>query len=96
MMNKIEVFANNKKVGTLAFTKDKHVAFQYDKVWIEQGFSINPFKLPLTDQVFVSTSTYFKGLFGVFADSLPDSYVSGRTCGHRSAATTDSRRTVRR
>lgn len=37
-------------------------------------FSINPFKLPLSSRVFISSSPYFKGLFGVFADSLPDSF----------------------
>ncbi len=74
MVNKLEVFANKKKVGTLALSKSKHVIFQYDANWIENGFSLNPFKLPLSDMVFVSTSYYFNGLFGVFADSLPDSY----------------------
>lgn len=74
MIERIDVFAGKNKVGTLALTKDNRVAFQYSEGWIENGFSINPFKLPLSNRVFVSTSPYFKGLFGVFADSLPDSY----------------------
>lgn len=74
MVNRIEVFANKKKVGTLAMSKEKEIIFQYDKDWIETGFSLNPFKLPLTDRIFVSSSPYFHGLFGVFFDSLPDSY----------------------
>lgn len=74
MIRKIDVFANKIKVGTLALTNDNQVAFQYSNEWIEKGFSINPFKLPLSRQLFFATSPYFKGLFGVFADSLPDSY----------------------
>ena len=48
------------------------MVFQYDDSWLEQGFSISPFSLPLENQVFVPTKDYFDGLFGVFADSLPD------------------------
>lgn len=74
MIRKIEVFANRIKVGTLALTNDNKVAFQYTDEWVEKGFSINPFKLPLSKQLFYASSPYFKGLFGVFADSLPDSF----------------------
>ncbi len=74
MIEKIEVFANQRKVGTLALTNDDKVAFQYDREWVKDGFSINPFKLPLSNRLFFAASPYFKGLFGVFADSLPDSY----------------------
>ncbi len=74
MIRKIEVFANKIKVGTLALTNDNKVAFQYTDEWVEKGFSINPFKLPLSKQLYYASSPHFKGLFGVFADSLPDSY----------------------
>ncbi len=74
MIERIDVFANKMKVGTLALTKDNRIAFQYSDEWLKNGFSINPFKLPLSNRVFISTSSYFKGLFGVFSDSLPDSY----------------------
>lgn len=74
MIKNIEVFANNKKVGTLALTKNNKVAFQYSDEWFASGFSISPFKLPLSKQVFYASSPYFRGLFGVFGDSLPDSY----------------------
>ena len=74
MIEKIDVFAYGQKVGTLALTRDMKIAFQYSDNWVKSGFSINPFKLPLTNKVFIATSPYFKGLFGVFADSLPDSY----------------------
>ena len=74
MIKKIDVFADRIKVGTIALTNDNRVAFQYTDEWVEKGFSINPFKLPLSKQLFFATSPHFKGLFGVFADSLPDSY----------------------
>lgn len=74
MIKKIDVFASKIKVGTLALTNNKEIAFQYTEDWLKNGFSINPFKLPLSNRVFISSSSCFKGLFGVFADSLPDSY----------------------
>ena len=74
MIRKIDVFKSEIKVGTIAITKNNHIVFQYADEWLKDGFSINPFKLPLSKHVFVSKSPYFKGLFGVFADSLPDSY----------------------
>lgn len=74
MIKKIDVFAHGNKVGTLALTSDNKIAFQYTKEWQTNGFSINPFKLPLSNKVFIATSPYFRGLFGVFADSMPDSY----------------------
>lgn len=74
MIKKIDVYASKIKVGTLALTNDNRAAFQYTDEWVKNGFSINPFKLPLSTQLFFASSPYFKGLFGVFADSLPDSY----------------------
>jgi len=74
MIKKIDVYASKIKAGTLALTNDNRVAFQYTNEWVKNGFSINPFKLPLSMQLFFASSPYFKGLFGVFADSLPDSY----------------------
>ena len=54
-----------------------HIAFQYDIGWVRQGFPISPFSLPLKEDVFIppnSSREVFNGLFGVFADSLPDSW----------------------
>ncbi len=61
-------------VGTLAMTADRRIAFAYEDSWIEKGFSISPFSLPLRKQVFFPSKNYFRGLFGVFADSLPDAW----------------------
>ena len=72
--NSLQVFYSGRLVGTLAITTRRKVAFQYSDEWIENGFSISPFSLPLTNDVFVPTKDYFQGLFGVFADSLPDNW----------------------
>lgn len=61
-------------VGTLAVNGQGKVAFSYDEDWLETGFSISPFSLPLKKQVFVPDKMHFRGLFGVFADSLPDAW----------------------
>lgn len=71
---KLEVLFHDNKVGTLALTQDRKVAFQYDDEWLKSGFSISPFSLPLKKQVFVPSKNHFNGLFGVFADSLPDAW----------------------
>ena len=76
-MNKIkslQVFYNEKKVGTLALMKNNIVAFEYDSNWITNGFSISPFSLPLKKQVFIPRIDPFGGLYGVFSDSLPDGW----------------------
>ena len=72
----LQVLFDNRVVGTLALAANHKVVFQYDDSWLEQGFSISPFSLPLENQVFVPTKEYFDGLFGVFADSLPDQWGS--------------------
>ena len=37
-------------VGILAETRAGYGVFQYDKEWIEKGYSISPFSLPLLVQ----------------------------------------------
>lgn len=73
MINKIDVFYNEKLVGSL-FEKDKKYGFKYDSNWLINGFSISPFSLPLEDKIFIPKNLNFNGLFGVFSDSLPDSF----------------------
>lgn len=73
-IEKLQVWYEDRQVGTLAETRDKKVAFEYTEEWLRNGFSISPFSLPLEKGVFVPTKSYFQGLFGVFADSLPDAW----------------------
>lgn len=64
-------------MGRLAEMPDKRVAFQYHEGWLKNGFSISPLSLPLRNDVFIpneNSRDRFRGLFGVFADSLPDSW----------------------
>lgn len=70
----LQVRFDDKLVGTLALTADRRIAFQYSEEWLENGFSISPFSLPLNNQVFIPVKEYFQGLYGVFADSLPDNW----------------------
>lgn len=72
--NILNVYFDERQVGTLALTKNRMAAFEYDDTWLKEGFSISPFSLPLEKKVFVPTKNYFNGLFGVFADSLPDAW----------------------
>lgn len=75
----LEVRYHDKPVGKLAEIPDKRIAFQYESSWIRNGFSISPLSLPLRDDVFIpreQSREYFGGLFGIFADSLPDSWGS--------------------
>lgn len=72
--NYLKVLYHGREVGTLALTSDKKAAFEYSGRWLEEGFSVSPFSLPLEKKVFVPVKPYFQGLFGVFADSLPDAW----------------------
>ncbi len=73
-IDRLQVWYESKQVGTLAETKDRKVAFEYTEAWIKDGFSISPFSLPLEKGVFLPSKSNFQGLFGVFADSLPDAW----------------------
>ena len=70
----LKVFYNDILVGTLAKTPEMVVAFEYDSGWLNDGFSISPFSLPLIKKVFIPKYEPFGGLFGVFNDSLPDGW----------------------
>ncbi len=72
--NKLEVSFHGQAVGTLSETADHRIAFAYAQEWLRNGFPISPFSLPLKAEVFVPSVHYFGGLFGVFADSLPDAW----------------------
>ena len=74
---KVSVYYRDVLVGELAETPEHLVVFSYSPRWLQEGFSISPFHLPLSSQLFIPTPTYygyFDGLYGVFSDSLPDSF----------------------
>ena len=73
-VTRLTVRYNDRVVGFLERLRDGRIAFQYSETWVKEGFSLSPFSLPLSDQVYVSSSEYFEGLHGVFYDSLPDGW----------------------
>ena len=73
-VNSLAVFYNGIKVGNLGMTDNGLTAFEYDEAWLINGFSISPLSLPLEKKVFVPRIDPFEGLFGIFADSLPDGW----------------------
>ena len=70
----LNVFCQGKRVGKMALYKERLAAFEYDKEWLVDGFSVSPFSLPLEQKVFIPKIDPFEGIFGVFADSLPDGW----------------------
>lgn len=84
-IDKLTVKYNGTEVGILSLTPDnKLCAFEYDKVWLAEGFSISPLELPLKPGLFIANAEPFYGNFGIFEDSLPDGY--GRYFLHKAFA----------
>lgn len=73
-IKKILIHIGDRAVGTIVLTSDMLCAFQYDEGWLKDGFSISPFELPLTKNVFIAKRAPFDGNFGVFDDALPDGW----------------------
>ena len=81
-IDKITVKYHGLEVGTLSLTPDNRLcAFEYNKNWLMEGFSISPLELPLKPGLFVAKPQPFNGNFGIFEDSLPDGY--GRYLLHK-------------
>lgn len=72
-IDKVTVKYQNKVVGYLVRNKDKRISFQYDTKWIQNGFSLSPLSLKLSNQIYINTKDPCN-LFGVFSDSLPDGW----------------------
>ena len=72
--DRLSVFYHDRLVGELAEVENKKIAFSYSAEWLESGFPISPFSLPLEPNVFIPNNYNFEGLFGVFSDSLPDAW----------------------
>ena len=73
-VNLVEVFFGEAVVGQLAMGPDRKSVFEYDAAWLEGGFSISPFFLPLKSGLATARYEPFDGMFGVFYDSLPDGW----------------------
>ena len=73
-LKEIKVKIGGRTIGTLAVSSSGKTAFSYSNEWLETGFSISPFSLPLERGVMMAKNNYFQGLIGIFADSLPDAW----------------------
>lgn len=73
----VEVMMWGHRVGALALQPDDSIAFEYDPAWTRSGVEISPVQLPSRPGIFrfphLSPETY-RGLPGVFADTLPDDF----------------------
>lgn len=72
----IEVYISDVRVGRMALSPEGICGFEYDLEWIQTGYSISPFYLPLKPGLILSKREPFNGNFGVFNDSLPDGWGS--------------------
>ncbi len=70
----LHIKLNNINLGRLLLGKKGNTLFEYDNKWLKEGFSISPFFLPLKSGTFEAKFEPFYGLFGVFADSMPDGW----------------------
>ncbi len=70
----LQIRLNGRSLGRLAMGKDGKSRFEYDSEWLRTGYSVSPFYLPLKAGVFVAKHEPFDGVFGVFADSMPDEW----------------------
>jgi serine/threonine-protein kinase HipA len=61
------------EVGEL-IAEGRDIYFKYYAEYIKRGIEISPFKLKLSSEINKAEPIPFDGLFGVFADSLPDGW----------------------
>lgn len=77
MIEKLIVSLNfgmdSRDIGTLV-RDARRIYFRYQADFLRRGHSISPFKLPFIEGIQTPEVTFFDGLFGVFADSLPDGW----------------------
>ena len=66
-------FTPRLKVGRLLHREGK-IFFEYERSFLDSSLPISPYKLALKEGVFECSDRVFDGLWGVFADSLPDGW----------------------
>ncbi|MHB1949688.1 MAG: type II toxin-antitoxin system HipA family toxin [Gammaproteobacteria bacterium] len=72
-ITELEVSFSGEPVGILSW-RNRHYWFQYNASWLEQGFDLVPRFLNFDSQPQLAPQPTFKGLHGVFYDSLPDGW----------------------
>ena len=70
----VEIYISDRRIGRMALSPEGICGFEYDSDWIQTGFSVSPFYLPLKPGLMMAKRDPFGGNFGVFDDSLPDGW----------------------
>ncbi len=70
---RLDIGARRLKVGRLAW-RDRRALFEYAPEFLAAGLPLSPLHLPPRPGVQTAPREPFAGMFGVFADSLPESY----------------------
>ena len=75
----VDVFLWGHHVGRIAPDFGSYYQFQYDPAFVRTGIQIAPFQMPLREEIYRTVNFdipkgVFRGLPGVFADSLPDAF----------------------
>lgn len=86
-INRLSVLFDNgttkRLVGTLTLYKERYVAFAYTDEWLETGFSISPFSLPLEKKVFIPEWEPFGGVHGIFNFDLSFIIINNKIYKHK-------------
>jgi serine/threonine-protein kinase HipA len=69
----IQFNENEIELGELV-SDGRNIYFKYYIDFINKGIEISPLKLKLNNEINKADALPFDGLFGVFADSLPDGW----------------------
>lgn len=70
----LKVFFENKEVGTLLLGDKGKIYFTYAQKWLSDGFNISPLDFKFDTSIQLAKDSVFKGLHGVFNDSISDGW----------------------
>lgn len=79
MINTVEVYLWGTRIGFMhQGDRDIAVSFEYDRNFLKSQIELSPFMMPLSDRVYsfpeLARVDAFRGIPGLFADSLPDKF----------------------
>jgi serine/threonine-protein kinase HipA len=71
----ISILLNDEEIELGELVSDtRDIYFKYYADFVKRGLEISPIKLKLNNDINKAAAIPFDGLFGVFADSLPDGW----------------------
>ncbi len=76
-MTDANVLLWGRRIGAVSWDADRGVGvFQYDPAFLSAGIEVSPFTMPVREApyAFPGLGAWFKGLPGMLADALPDSF----------------------